>query len=75
MATPTNQEMLDAVKEAIQARLTGGAVRTYSINGRDIEYYSLTELYDLKRKLERAISADNGNGRTFVEFVGPDDEA
>ena len=61
--------MLDAVNTAIQAILTGGGVQSYSISGRNLQKYSLTELYDLRTKLEKAIAASNGTGRTYIKFV------
>ncbi len=47
----TTQEMLDAVNNAINARLTGGAVQSYTISGRNIQYISLSELKELKAKI------------------------
>lgn len=71
MTVPTNQEMLDAVNTAIQAILSGGAVQSYSINGRNLQKYSLTELYNLRKDLEKAIAAANGRGRNYMKFVNP----
>ncbi|MDD4980690.1 MAG: hypothetical protein PHC54_05430 [Candidatus Omnitrophica bacterium] len=73
MAIPTDQEMLDAVKTAINARITGGAVQSYGINGRNLQYFTLTELWDLRRKLEKKISDTAGTGQTQAKFVGADD--
>jgi len=68
---PTTQEMLDAVNAAINARLTGGAVASYSINGRNIQYIPLSELRDLKKELQAQVSAEKGGVRTFVSFKNP----
>ncbi len=71
MTVPTNQEMLDAVKTAIYAILTGGAVQSYNINGRNLQKYSLTELQKMRRDLEKAIAAATGSGRNYAKFVDP----
>lgn len=71
MTTPTNQEILDAVNTAIQAILTGGAVQSYNINGRNLTKYSLTELYNLRKELKKAIAAASGTGRNYAQFVEP----
>jgi hypothetical protein len=68
---PTTQEMLDAVNAAINARLTGGAIASYSINGRNIQYIPLNELRDLKKELQAQIASEKGNTRSFVSFKNP----
>lgn len=73
MATPTTQEMLDAVRTAIHAILTGGAVQSYSISGRNIQKYSLKELRDLEKELKREINDAAGVGRNYAKFVNADD--
>jgi hypothetical protein len=65
--------MLDAVKTAISARLNGGGVQSYTISGRNLQYCTLTELWEIRRNLEKLISDTAGNGRTFAKFVGPDE--
>lgn len=65
------QEMLDAVNNAINARLTGGAVASYSVNGRDIQYISLRELRELKNELQAQLAGEKGSARTFVSFRNP----
>lgn len=62
----SKQEMLDAVNSAIQARLTGGAVASYSIGGRNTAYISLRELTELRDKLQREIN----NGRDTTNYAG-----
>ena len=57
----TKQEMLDAVEGAIQARLTGGAVASYSIGGRNLAYITLSELQTLRKELKAEISAADGS--------------
>lgn len=75
--TPASDDasLLAAVKQAIAAKLAGGAVQSYTINGRSLQHFSLNELWDLRRKLEDAIAAANGEnfgGRNYVSFRNPD---
>jgi hypothetical protein len=68
----TKQEMLDAVESAIYARLTGGAVDSYSINGRNIQYMPIQELNTLRDTLQKEIAASrSGGSRTYVAFKDP----
>lgn len=71
MATPTTQEMLDAVKTAIKSILDGGAVASYSIGGRNLQHYSLRELMDLQKELQAGLAAEKGKRRTYVQFERP----
>jgi len=41
MSSPSKQEMLENVENAINARITGGAVQSYSIGGRNLQYVPL----------------------------------
>ena len=70
MATPTKQQLLDKVNEAIDVRLTGGAVASYSIGGRNLQYISLRELMDLRDKLQREVNAESSTGTT--NYIGFD---
>jgi hypothetical protein len=70
MSAPTKQEMLENVETAINARMAGGAVQSYSINGRNLQYVSLTELIKLRETLRQEIAS--GNSRTsYAKFVNP----
>jgi len=70
MAAPTKQEILDNVELAINARLTGGAVQSYSIGGRNIQYISLSELLKLRDKLRQEIAGAKGT-TTYAKFDNP----
>ncbi len=70
MPAPTKQEMLEAVENAITARMTGGAVQSYSISGRNIQYYSLDELRRLRDQLRQEIAAGK-SGTTYARFDNP----
>ena len=67
---PTNQEMLDNLNTAINARMTGGAIQSYSIGGRNLQYISLSELLKLRDQLRREI-AGGRNKTTYARFENP----
>ncbi len=56
MTVPTRQALLDNVERAINARLTGGAVHSYTIGDRNLQYISFNELIRLRDKLRREIA-------------------
>jgi len=63
--------MLNAVNQAISARLNGGAVNSYSIGGRELQYISLKELLDLRSQLQKEIGATKTGTRTYAQFKRP----
>ena len=67
----TTSDMLDQVNAAISARLSGGAVASYSINGRNIQYMPIPELLAIKKDLQKQLSAEKGGSRNFAKFVKP----
>jgi hypothetical protein len=67
---------LDAVNAAIRALMTGGAVREYRINERQITRYSLSELLVLQSRLKAEVAREkkaeliaNGLGNPHSVFV------
>lgn len=54
---------LKAVNGAIDTLLSGGAVQSYSIRGRSLNRYSLTELMSLRDSLRTEIARKNGRGK------------
>lgn len=69
MATP--EERLQIVRDTIDAIVSGGAYQSHTINGRDVSRYSLRELMDLERKLERQVNASKGAPlRNLARFRG-----
>ncbi len=66
----TKQEMLDAVNDAIYARLNGGAVDSYSIGGRNLQYISLKDLMDMRAGLQAEVSSEQGT-RNYAGFKDP----
>lgn len=67
---PTKQEMLDNLDTAINTKMTGGAVQSYSIGGRNIQYISLSELLKLRDQLRREITAGKDT-TTYAKFDNP----
>lgn len=64
----TAAERLQIVRDAIDAHITGGAIQSHSINGRDVTKTSLAELIQLERKLERDVNAGKGPQRNLARF-------
>lgn len=65
---PTTQELLTAVNKAIKARLAGGAVQAYTIGGRNLQYMTINDLYNLRDKLKAEVNIQNGPARTQGGF-------
>lgn len=57
------QKDLDAVRSAIRALLTGGAVQEYSIGNRSLRRYSLQELQTLESHLVQQVAREQGAAR------------
>jgi hypothetical protein len=70
MASPSKQEMLENVENAINARMTGGAVQSYSIGGRNLQYITLSELIKLRETLRQEI-ASGSSRTTYARFDNP----
>lgn len=70
MSAPTKQEMLANVETAINARMSGGAVQSYSIGGRNLQYINLSELIKLRDKLRQEVSSI-GSRTSFAQFKDP----
>ena len=66
----SKQDMLDNVENAINARISGGTVQSYSIGGRNLQYIPLTELMKLRDQLRREI-ATSGGSTTYASFESP----
>ena len=70
--TPTTSELIVLIDKAIATRLRGGAVQSYSIGGRNLQYMTLSELRNLRADLGKQIAAEKGGGRNYAKFVNPD---
>lgn len=70
--TPTTSELIELIDKAIATRLRSGAVQSYSIGGRNLQYMTLSELRNLRADLSKQIAAQNGGGRNYAKFVSPD---
>ena len=70
MSAPTTQEMIENVENAINARMTGGAVQSYSIGGRNIQYMPLDQLKKLRKELKSEITSSKQR-TTYAKFDNP----
>lgn len=65
----TKDGTLAKIDAAIDAILNGGAVQSYTYNGRNLSRYSLTELEALRKRLVKEINAStSGSRRNYVTF-------
>lgn len=71
-STPTAAELIVLVDRAIKQRLAGGAVQSYSIGGRNIQYMTLKELREMRSELQQQIASADGGGRNFAKYMGAD---
>jgi hypothetical protein len=65
------QKDYEAVVEAIRALVQGGAVQSYSIRGRSLSRYQLSDLMALKAELKRELNVEkavsgSGGGRLLL---------
>jgi hypothetical protein len=67
----TAQQLLDAVNDAIHAKLLGNAVQSYRIGDRDIQYMSLTELRRFRKELAAEVATGSGRNTNYAQFVRP----
>ena len=67
----TPQALLSIVNQAIYAKLSNGAVQSYSISGRNIQYMSLAELEKMRERYIAEIQASKSSGRTYARFRNP----
>ena len=65
---PTNAELLVAVRAAIYAMMTGGAVVSYSIGGRSLQRCSLAELRQMEREYQAKVDAASGETVNYGQF-------
>jgi hypothetical protein len=67
------QKLLGAVEAAIAAIAKGEMVQSYSIKGRSLSKYSLTELIQLRDRLKGEVARENArkqgrDNRTYIQF-------
>jgi len=70
--TPTITELIELIDKAIATRLRGGAVQSYAIGGRNLQYMMLSELKNLRTEFFNQLAAQKGGGRNYAKFVDPD---
>jgi len=64
------QATLDTVNAAIDAILNGGAVQSYSINGRRVDKIPFADLIAMRDRLQREIGSTSSR-RTYGKFTNP----
>ncbi len=65
----TAQQIIDALNDAILAKIQGNVVQSYSVNGKDIKYMSLDQMRKFRMELQTEISASTGGGSiNYVDF-------
>ena len=70
MPLPTDEELVEILKTAIKTKLEGGAVRSYTISGRNIQYEGLDVLEKLLEKYEKRVAAKKSK-TTYARFDNP----
>ena len=70
MAVPSKQEILDQVNEAIFSRISGRVVASYSVAGMNLQYITLSELMELRGKMQGEISSARST-RNYAAFRRP----
>ena len=76
MATPTNQELLDAIAIELLARVTGGSIPEYTMpDGRSIRKIPSDVLERMEARFRSLALQDQaaatGGARSFVRFGRP----
>jgi hypothetical protein len=69
----TAAELLVLVDAAIERRLNGGALASYSVGNRNLQYMSLNDLRDFRRELQEEVEAEQteaagGGMSTYPSF-------
>lgn len=64
----TNAELLEKVNTAIEAIMDGGAVQSYTVSGKNLQRYSLSELMALQQKLQSDIAMASAKRSTVIRF-------
>lgn len=63
------QTLIDNVEAAINARLVGGAVQSYTIGARNLQYMTLAELRQFRTELKNEYAnSQGGKTRTLARF-------
>ncbi len=65
---PTAADLLTEVNKAIKKRIAGDAVQSYSIGGRNLQYMSIDQLYNIREKLRMEVNASKGPARNVGGF-------
>ena len=63
-------ETLASVQTAITNIISGGGVRSYSINGRSFTRENLSELMELRRQLQQEVARENSTTEFILANTG-----
>ena len=64
----TSSELLTLVDSAVETRLAGGSIQSYSVGSVNIAYCPLTELVKLRDKLRAEVALANRSRMTFADM-------
>lgn len=67
MSTPSSQDLLDAVNQAILKRISGDAYEGYSAHGKQFQGMPISELYELRAHLQNEVNAQTGQSFKLAE--------
>jgi len=66
----TTQQIIDALNDAILAKIQGNVVQSYTVNGKDIKYMSLKDLREFRKELMAEIAQAKGEGNVnYADFT------
>jgi hypothetical protein len=65
------QDILDAIDTAILAKLNGGAISSYSIDGKNLTHMSLKDLRETRSEYAALVSAQKGGSLNYASFKDP----
>jgi len=58
------------VETAIRSKISGGAVRSYSVGGRSLQHMTLDELRALRAEMKREVNAAGRTTRAGLRYMG-----
>jgi len=62
---------LDAIDDAIKAKMTGGAVQSYSIGDRNVTHMRVDELMRLRRDVASLVSESSASSSVVMARLRP----
>ena len=68
MADASTATLIQLTRDAIETRLTGGAVRSYTIGDRDLSYEPLPNLIRLLHAMQEVQAGEEGMNVAYAQF-------